>query len=405
MAEFREALGNAAKSAVCEALRSSERFGDALVYAWQNVTGLNISPPNLAGAAMGLLCNEPRVPLPANPDYLGGGQCQCVPYIVSYGLKRRGGQSDLRGDETFWGEIRGVRFRTNSLGNTGIEILCRGSHRFGEPCGEFKWVASGAGTSAGDIINYEIYSIRRLDGASDNCATPTFDEPEPIEPTSPVTINAPFYYQPDINFPDVNISTNASFNLFQPFLNVKAEINVPVTVNTGIDLGGVELKFEANVNINTGNVSFNFGGNTTNNFFGSENECDDGFDFTDDPPEIPTDVPEPEPDPEEEEKRIIVGVLVTVLSVDPTTKASQIAQGSNPTIYAPSLGHVNFYCEVGEASIGGWTSDVQVKNKRNLILCPWEEGATAVEGTPQPGVSWILTPIYRKIKSQKAVKR
>lgn len=89
-------------------------------------------------------------------------------------------------------------------------------------------------------------------------------------------------------------------------------------------------------------------------------------------------------------------MLVTVINPGARGRVGTLFQGDNPDIAVPNYGYVNFLCRAGGFQ-GGWTPDQPVKNGRCFIPCPWDGGAYAVEGTPQPGVEWVLTPVYAKV--------
>lgn len=100
---------------------------------------------------------------------------------------------------------------------------------------------------------------------------------------------------------------------------------------------------------------------------------------------------------------MIIGVLVTTTEINAGTSLTQIFQEeANPDVWAPNLGYVNFLIRVS-ADKYGWTVDQPVKNRRHLIPCPWPQGAVSVAGTPRPGVSWDLQPIYATLSASESV--
>lgn len=408
---FQDALKGAAKDALCQALNASSAFGDAIVAGWQSVTGIEAEPPNFAGIAAGLICGDPTALPPADDSGFTGGQCNCVRYSVSSTLNVTDRTADdqprqrsLPSTIQVWGEVGSVVVRRFPAGeeSTALQmvVVSRGNANLVSCGGVQDVISATAGAFRLDSATVSGVSVTRIDGQPDNCGNPTPVQrrrrPLPPEGLPPISVD--FEFSPNINLPDVTVNVAGNVVLFQPRLDIDANIRVPIKIDTDINVGGVNLSVNGSINLSTGDVSFDFSGGDTTVFNPSNGCCDDFLDYGEEPPDYPDDLP-PEPEESQDDsKQIIIGALVTVLEVR-SKRVSQIAQGANPTIFAPSLGHVNFYCEVGVNKTGGWTEDIPVKNLRQLILCPWEEGAVTVEGTPQPGNSWVISPIYRKIRS------
>ena len=404
---FRDSLAGAAKEAVCQALGASQQVGGAVVYAWQQVTGVNASPPDFAGVAKGLLCGTPSPPFgDSTATPYGGANCVCDRYEIQYGLNLKFGRPALTGRIRLYGPVAAITYRTNSAGKTGINFICRGPDGAGCQPG-FVEVPAGAGSSAGDVESYSIYSVRNLTNAGASCGVPPTPTPTPLPD---IGINLPdvsITFAPSVEVQTPAINANVNVLIFQPFVNLKAEIVVPLNLNVDLSVGSVNFNVGAEVNLNTGDVNFNFGGGSSNPATGGggsgyrpPSDCDDVDEPVRPAPPKPPSVPGKPDDPDIEEKTILSGVIVTVGSVTLTNRASVINQGENPDIYAPSLGHVNFFLEIGDSKIEAWTADIPVKNRRQYIPCPYEEGAKSVAGTPQPGVIWELTPIYKKVRTQ-----
>ena len=123
----------------------------------------------------------------------------------------------------------------------------------------------------------------------------------------------------------------------------------------------------------------------------------DAYDTPDAPPPPPPDAPDP-PDepPERRTRRVIKAALVTVIEETPGGRVGRLFQDENPDIAVPNYGYINFLCRA-TAGAGGWTPDQAVKNGRCFIPCPWEGGAYDVKGTPQPGIRFVVTPVYGEI--------
>lgn len=313
---------------------------------------------------------------PPNPSPFTGGQCAGV----EYNLEFRVGFTVNSTGQVVPPDRVGVR---NFLGDGPIRPI--GSNEGNQ----FVYRNASTGQFMGAVNNqtnsnftYAIYDLIRVDGLPDDCGDPD-PEYEDLTPDD-VTIDVDITYQ---NADGIDVTVPVVFVFARAQIDVDANITIPFTVNIN---GTVNVT--GNLNL-SGDVDINIGtaGNPPAPKDPRKGDCDDIALPVEPPPEDPTDSEQPErPDRSEEES--IIGCLVTVTSLS-NERASLIVQDENPDIYAPSLGHINFLCRVGQTS-AGWTSDLPVKNRRNLIQCPWSLGAIAVRGTPQPGVTWELTPIY-----------
>lgn len=399
---LRGSLAGTAKKAVCQALSASEAFGDAVVFAYNSILGTNLNPPNFAAVAKGLLCSEPTPVFPPGTSRPQGAQCPCVAYrIAGYLSRTTPGAFDLTfANLDIWGPIAGFVPTTNSNGRTGYNVLCRG--RTDSACQpSLVEVPPGAGTGSGDVDQIVLTSVIRLDGGPDDCGTGVFPVPVPLPPTGlpvvlpPVVVVVGPTISPDIRYSPTVI-------LFQPRFDVDLNLTVPFQINTDIDLGPIQFSPTGVLNLNTGDVTFNFQNGGPPSLPPGVGDCEDLPDpVRPVPPRPPTSRPKPN-DPDVEESDVISAVQVTVESVSPGNKASVIFQVANPDIYAPNLGFVQFFAVDEDGNELGWSADIPVKNTFQLIPCPFPDGAKAVAGTPQPGVRWELTPVKKKIRSQPA---
>jgi len=114
----------------------------------------------------------------------------------------------------------------------------------------------------------------------------------------------------------------------------------------------------------------------------------------DSPPESPP----PTEDPDQPEyTRVMSAAIVTTIT--PSPKSSVIFQSDGVDVYAPDLGLVKFKIQVGNKS--AWTEDIKIKNLRQFVPVPWENGAIDVVGTPRSGGAFQITPIFvRKTAAQ-----
>lgn len=237
------------------------------------------------------------------------------------------------------------------------------------------------------FVNCAITNIVRLDGLPDDCGDPPIPTPTP---------------DPGFNEGDTNITytNNEGVDITVPLIFIFADLNVnlkgELTVPVRIDLGGLDFKIGGELNLNNNEINLNFG-NKNYNRNGLPNP--DGYKPDPNLPDVPDDVPDdvylPSPDDTDDEtSRILRACIVSTNNVP--DDISIIYQTGNPNITAPNLGYVSFCISVNGSL--SWTSDIPVKNQRNFIVCPWEGGAVAVRGTPRPGVTWVITPVYAAVE-------
>jgi len=371
VSNFTDALAAGARSGLCQLLGLPQYLNDMTT----RLSGGTFTPflggiPNLWRNA---LCDT-DAPEP-NPPPFAGGQCEGVLYNVfgfvqSETINGTLPSTDNWGVSAFPGAIARRRIREGVFDRAQIVSSTGAISTVG-----------GVNTDFRRITAFEITSITRVDGQPDNCGDPD-PEYEDLEPDD-VTIDRDITYT---NSNNVEVTIPVTFVYARAEIDVDANVTIPFTLNFS-----PSLNITGRVNVD-GTVNFNFGGGTTTTLPKDprKGDCGDIPIPDGEVPEDPTDSEQPS-QPDRDAEKVIKGVLVTVTALS-NERASLIVQSDNPDIYAPSLGHVQFLCRVGETS-AAWTSDQPVKNRRNLIPCPWADGAIAVRGTPQPGVTWTLTPI------------
>ena len=260
-------------------------------------------------------------------------------------------------------------------------------------------------TSAGTLVETEILqapvtvyavpegtftSITRIDGLPDDCGS-VYPEPPPSQPGDR-TYPFNFTYV-DNSSNDIDIDGSVTFG--DIVIGNNGDVKVPFKVTIDDIL---PFNFTGTLSLTTGDINLNIG---NPNYSPIDKLNPDAY-TTDEPPaplpDVPTDeVPPNGNEPEPETTRIIRGVFVSTTS--DFSRGTVIDQSTAPDIIAPNLGHVNFLIAVSDRT--AWTSDIPVKNHRWFCECPFEGGAIAVRGTPQPGVEWTITPVYlQQEKSQ-----
>lgn len=395
MVGFVDALKNAARSAACS-------VGEASASLFPKPPGLDLLGFGKAAFAfrdnfIRNFCNDEP---PPPPSPFTGGQCPVKYRVrVEWTGTNRVTETPVDGfvEGDYWGPILGVRTQKPSDtyfpdgGDCYLKCYGRATDTTPLPVPlEFK-----ISELFYDDLNFYIASVTRLDGQPDNCGDP----PPVIAPYNPgdFTIDT-----------DINYTNNDGIDITIPVVGVVGVAFVDADLNLNVP---VSFTFSPNFNFDP---TFTYNIDVNLNLGGGDDKIsppyvppdkpyrpgppgsDSPSDYLpgDDVPTPPTDTPDPPaPDPDEPKARVIRGVLVTVTEISPDAKPTQIGQGDNPDIFAPALGYVSFQIRLGNGS-GGWTSDIPVKNIRNLIPCPWGGGALSVKGTPTLGVVWTLTPIY-----------
>lgn len=319
---------------------------------------------------------------PPNPPAFTGGQCP-VDYNVTgtYNYQILQGGSCNNRTAQFQVVIRGpVRYNglvitpVNESSSTAVAEFTSGTGQTIRPNG----VSFSPSCNQPSVSGL---SVVRVDGLLDNCGNPEPDYPPLTPPDVTIPRDVPY-----TNSDGIDVTIPVVFVFARATIDVDANVTIPFTLNLS-----PTLNITGTVNVD-GTVNFNFGGGTATTLPKDPRKGDCG-DIALPDGEVPEDPTDSDKDPQKDRDReeVIKGVLVTVTSLS-NERASLIIQSDNPDIYAPSLGHVQFLCRVGDTS-AAWTSDQPVKNRRNLVPCPWADGAIAVRGTPQPGVTWELTPI------------
>jgi hypothetical protein len=244
-----------------------------------------------------------------------------------------------------------------------------------------------------------VQEVFRTDGQPDDCGDPD-PQPPPAAPAPPnIPVNITYR-----NDDGIDITIPVNFTLGVAYIDADLNVRLPIDVNVPIN---ISPNFDTDFNFD---IAFNLSGGDT--YIGPPRDPDrppvlpppnnsppPPPPVTPDPPPPPPppDLPPPTDPPEPPEPLLVIrGALVTVTGIDDAAKVGVLFQDSNPDVGIPDYGLINFLISTGESS-RGWTEDIKVKNKRNLITCPWPFGAIDVKGTPRPGVSWVITPVYAQV--------
>jgi len=339
-----------------------------------------------------------------------GGQCADIPYTITIGCRLilfpKSANVDvgqIAGNIAAIGAVTSARFYYT--GDTDNDLRIAATWKGGSYDESLvKGTSNNSQAPQWGFTNPTV-SIVRTDGLPDVCGNPP--RLPPVFPPGGNVINNNVIYI-DAGGNTINAPVTLRFGI--PRIDVRGEFNIPVTINFNND---PTLNIGGDVNFNTGNFTINVGGGSPPPGVGV-GDPDNIVKPPTTPPMLPPGVPldppgtvpgepgappatpptiptqPPTRPPNKKTYRVIRGVIVTVTQAE--TDATIIFQGDTPDIYAPSLGHVSFLCKVGGAF--GWTVDIPVKNRRQLIPCPWQFGAIEVKGTAKGGAVFFLDPIY-----------
>lgn len=358
---------------------------------------------NWFGSAYRWLCNREPPPF-TPPDGPGSrGQCPGVAYNVTYQRTLTPWSSDPPVIDTDIAQVTGPILGWDTIavdsgqGYNAVSFwIVTESTLFGP------YLTANVSTIASPLFwrsaEFAVLDIERVDGLPDDCGTAPIVPPNTPPPPRPDIV----VYNDDDG---VEINVPITINWGFAYIDADLVITVPVNVTFNNDFGfNLTLRFDGP------EFNFNFPVDADFNFYppgaepppgGPPPTLPPGSDPPPPPPGAPTDPPPPPARPEE--RRVIIGVLVTTTEINAGTSLTQIFQEeANPDVWAPNLGYVNFLIRVS-ADKYGWTVDQPVKNRRHLIPCPWPQGAVSVAGTPRPGVSWDLQPIYATLSASESV--
>lgn len=367
MPSFREAVSESARNYTCALTRSPDPFRNWL-------RGATSSIPGLGGAVAAeddfwdnfgnLVCPaDPvtRPPVYPEPDS-GLGKCEGIEYRILNTYSRNlsnGTTTDPVTDNIdslpgsrgpIFGPITGPIYTPTGSGLIQIQYVA--FDRDGVQ-GTFP-----AGGGPAESINQIVWEPQRIDGNPDECG-----EQGPQQP--PAGGDDITYDGPDGNPVTEPVDISPRF----PILFPSGDVIIP------FEFCFASLCIDVNFNISTGDVTFNFGGSPD-----AGNCCP--------PPKEDEQEPEEGDPPEPETTERIVGVKVNAVIAPVGCKATEITDGSGPSMYWPDLGFVRFAVEYG--GFRGWTEKIAVQTASQIVTVPGDLVAYDFDIFERPGVT--LTP-------------
>lgn len=389
---FFEGLREAERNAFCDITRQGVA-GGLLFAGLAATTGAGVAGglfvAGLSAVAYAAYCGRPPTgDFYSAPDW-DGGQCDGIPYRVNVTLalilSPKGSNVPVGDIGDVFDAVGAIRIiEVYDTGDQDNDIRLRAVWKGGSK--DVSFVKGNNNDPDNPQWGYDNVRIvvTRNDGLPDLCGNPA--------PTAPPLRPGDNVYPTNITYNNENnveVTVPITFTFGFPRVDIRGEINMPVNIKLDLD---IPININGSTNFNTGDFTINVnppGGSPAGDDPNPPVVLPPGTDPV--PPDVP--IPDPEPpedDPITNKRKIIKAVIVTVIGND--AEATKIIQGENPDIYAPALGYVQFFVNVG--GTGGWTSDIPVKNKRNFIPCPWILGATAVRGSARNTAILSLKPIY-----------
>lgn len=388
MADYTEGIGNAIREGFCT-VAPAVAVG-ALIFGGVATLGVADVVAGVAAGAVGLhaynrYCNQALPPEGQPAPQFTGGQCPIRYRVTANYEATHPTLPSLTGSllSTQWGTIKGLSVSTSS-----------GSYSFDLRHGASGNPGANVTTSIGSIVNgqangYNTPTISGIVVVPEGGGPDTCGDPPPSNPVLPPggnIVNSPVTYVNNEG-DTINIPMLIAFGYAQ--INLNGTVEIPIKLNF---TANPTLNLSGTLNLNTGDTTFYPDPSTPT---GGCNEPPGGFVPDPSLPGYPNPLPPVDPEqPTEaddpETRKILRGVVVTVTSEG--NDAGFISQGNNPDIWFPDLGFVQFAVQIGNSI--AWLRHEKVNSLRHLIQCDWPGGAITVRGTPRPGVTWTLTPVY-----------
>lgn len=401
MSSLLDTLGGLVKSTYCQILNNDLAVANAAAYALGPVIGSYYRGPQLVRTVRSLFCDDAPSPRPGQqiPGPPGIGQCS-KRYNITVTYQYGDGTTNTTSHYGYWGPLGSIvpvdyNGNPGSFGPNcnGAQIYAHGDDATVPTAAPVLMPLTGGGGPTG-VASIVSVNVQTSDGSDDNCTPQIYPPPAKLPDTGYTVPNVPF------SFGGQNY--NADITLFQPTLSPAFVLVGPFFINTNIAFDVGTLQIGGNITLPGSNIEFNF---APQGLPPSPSGSGGGGGGTlppvtpvGEPPSPPSDT-KPDPgNPGVTKKTVVIGVQVNVSSVSNNNKATRIPQVGNPTIYAPSLGFVSFYIKDAKGNPLGWTTDIPVKNTYQYIPCPVQTGAAGVSGTPNPGVTWTLTPVTATIE-------
>lgn len=348
MATFAEGVKTALRAFPCFALANGQ-YAYGFAARIFPLTPAGAIADGIGGLRRLLGCDPVDDPLEPPPPF-PGGQCPGVTYQITWTNITPG--------------VGPVNNSINREGPLGLSTALQPGEAEAD-CGvpgrtfnRFTLTSPQGDVTLGSGCGVEVTNISptRLDGQPDNCGS----LPPPYPPPNDIDVDIDVTYNIE-DGPDITVTVPFTFAPVN--VDLSGNFSAPFTFNFGgLDFSGtLEISPEIKVNINPPTAPRGTG------------------DGTDD---LPTGDPNNDVEPVPVSEKVI-GVAITSVLVG-EQQLTTIATENIPAIYAPRAGSIKFAYSVGVSTF--WSDDIDIKDDRTFIPCPFSQGADAVAVSPAPGV-------------------
>lgn len=357
---FRDAAVDAATEGFCQILAGQAAAARLFVDTREDtplIGGPLALPARIFSAAYTLACGELPTPETLDPGFAELIATCPENYLFVWRYQYRTPSGSLL-DTTSQNPIPPGPGNGPILGPFGLPVLRAGSTtQWTIIDGNGNETSTWANLPAGGTFEFNELTVQRTDGGMNDCPAPT--GPPPLTPPER-TINLPITVGAD--------TVNVDVTLGAPIIGAGGVLVAPVT------LVGPDFDYDIELNLSTGQATFNFGGG------GEGPDCC------------------PEDDEGDRESKILRGVVVTIVSATPNRYFNEIPIASSPPIYGPYVGLLRFWRDTGSGLV--YSSDIPVKTTPQRIDCPWEGGADGFLLDNQTDAVLQGRPFFAKVRTQ-----
>lgn len=370
MVSLRDAISDSVRNFMCSAATDADPFRNWMERTTSGIPGVGgavAATDDFADSVGALVCSD----APGGSSGGGGsgasyppagfepGQCSLVPYLFEWAYTQANGTRTEQTLDSLFGPIGDFVITELSNGNFRVGIECRGV--FGLSTQPPGYVHTLLSNIPNDDSDPEILSLTRRDGGVDDCGAPI---PQP-PPTGTDEID---YDTPDGPVTDAPITINPTI----PIIGPGGALFMPIEVCL------LAICFDVNLNISTGDITFNFGGQP------DASPCC--------PPigDLPEDETGDDPPPPENDTRY-VGVITRATLNGEYLAATQIGNGEGPDLFVPRLGVVRFRVQIsGRRS---YTIDQPIKQLDQVTYVNGPATAYGWEILSEHGVDIVATGV------------
>lgn len=295
-----------------------------------------------------------------------GGQCDAVPYIVGYRYTQVGGQITDSSVDALYGPIGPLERVVLSDGRVIIRIPSRGISP--GPVQTYPTYFTINNSPAPGVTDEEYTTFTRKDGQPDDCG----DAVQPPAELPPPTTRDLTFDGSDGNPITVPVETRP----LAPTINANLDVVFPINIS------GPNLNVNVNVEPGCGLT------------------CIGPADLL--PTLLPPIIDLIDEITAENEVPVpynqaitpaIIGVAIAMDTDPDDTEATQVFGQTGPPALFPDVGFVRFK----ERTTGNWSRPFQVQTAGQLILCPFETGASEVSLSPRLGIDWTVQELIGNV--------